>query len=585
MIACVVVLAACTTNGGTEVPVLWLGTQPDGSLASGVLPVSVAVTQAGSGPLAVDLSGLERTGEAWHAAAWSAAAVGVLLTARLPEGVTVSMGVDESIDGPSGGAAMAVGVLAQLESVTLLPGTTVTGTVQPSGAIGPVGGIPEKVRAAAAHGISTVLIPAGQRVAGDPRTSSDVDTVALGLSLGVDVVEVSSLATALSLMSGGAVDWSTSAPLGMSASVTAFLSAETDRTLARLRQVALHPSPTLALDSERRRVQSGIDSASARVPVLTAAGDVATAYARATLAEREAAAWNAEAQAVAAARLDLEPAREKVVAQCGAVAESAAAALMAAASTETPRVEQAVALPDALTWAVDAEASATRARQDAAGSSSPLEIGMAAADAARAGYAVTRYLPTALGVLARTGNRATPPGIDTQLDGYTALLVQSGEAVTAALALAGPASGDEPALAGYLYGGWSLGSAPPLTGAAARSLAAAMAWYVSTATIAAEAEATSALPARLGTRRSITRPDLFATQVAVADEQLVHLGSGIVADGLDPSYLAWGGAWGRAAATAPDSTSAPDDLRIEGLQYQWYATIQAAALRAITRSQ
>ena len=40
---------------------------------------------------------------------------------------------------------------------------TMTGTINPDGTVGPVGGIPQKVEGAADEGIKTVLIPAGQR--------------------------------------------------------------------------------------------------------------------------------------------------------------------------------------------------------------------------------------------------------------------------------------------------------------------------------------------------------------------------------------------------------------------------------------
>ena len=46
-------------------------------------------------------------------------------------------------------------------------GIALTGTIEPEGQIGPVGSIPDKIRAAAREGYRTVLVPSGQ--IHDPR--------------------------------------------------------------------------------------------------------------------------------------------------------------------------------------------------------------------------------------------------------------------------------------------------------------------------------------------------------------------------------------------------------------------------------
>ena len=40
---------------------------------------------------------------------------------------------------------------------------TMTGTINPDGTVGPVGGIPEKIAGTAKAGYKRILIPAGQR--------------------------------------------------------------------------------------------------------------------------------------------------------------------------------------------------------------------------------------------------------------------------------------------------------------------------------------------------------------------------------------------------------------------------------------
>lgn len=62
-------------------------------------------------------------------------------------------------DGPSAGAAMAVGFIAVLKGDTIQRGVALTGTIEPNGRIGPVGAIPDKIRAAAREGYRMVLIP------------------------------------------------------------------------------------------------------------------------------------------------------------------------------------------------------------------------------------------------------------------------------------------------------------------------------------------------------------------------------------------------------------------------------------------
>jgi len=65
-------------------------------------------------------------------------------------------------DGPSAGAAMAVGFIALFKGDQIKRGVAMTGTLENDGRIGFVGGIPDKIRAAKREGYHTVLIPAGQ---------------------------------------------------------------------------------------------------------------------------------------------------------------------------------------------------------------------------------------------------------------------------------------------------------------------------------------------------------------------------------------------------------------------------------------
>src|SRR5437667_2900696 len=100
------------------------------------------------------------------------------------------------IDGPSVGAALAVAMVAAERGAAILEGIAMTGAIDAGGQVLPVGEIPEKVRAGAAAGFSTILIPSGQ------TRTRDWDLRALSESLGVTLIEVAALKDAYSRMTG-----------------------------------------------------------------------------------------------------------------------------------------------------------------------------------------------------------------------------------------------------------------------------------------------------------------------------------------------------------------------------------------------
>ena len=98
--------------------------------------------------------------------------------------------------GPSASAAIAVAMIAALRHDGILPGVVMTGAVDPSGRILPVGALPEKIQAAAAGHFSTVLIPQGQ------TKTREWDLRPLAEDLRVMIVEVSTLREAYESMTG-----------------------------------------------------------------------------------------------------------------------------------------------------------------------------------------------------------------------------------------------------------------------------------------------------------------------------------------------------------------------------------------------
>ncbi len=101
------------------------------------------------------------------------------------------------VGGPSAGSAAAVLAAALIADLELRNDTAITGTINSGGVIGPVGGVKDKIGAAASAGLKRVLIPRGTRQFNDSKTNKTIDLVEYGKNLSVDVIEVSTLLEAL----------------------------------------------------------------------------------------------------------------------------------------------------------------------------------------------------------------------------------------------------------------------------------------------------------------------------------------------------------------------------------------------------
>ncbi len=115
------------------------------------------------------------------------------------------------VGGPSAGGVMTVATICALKNLTPRKDVFMTGMIYPDGYIGPVGGIPYKLEAAAKAGAKVFLIPEGQRIVYVTKTvevrkgpfvfirqtTEPVDVVEMGKKLGVKVVEVETVEQAL----------------------------------------------------------------------------------------------------------------------------------------------------------------------------------------------------------------------------------------------------------------------------------------------------------------------------------------------------------------------------------------------------
>ena len=116
------------------------------------------------------------------------------------------------IEGPSAGASLTVATIAALENKSLNQSVMMTGTINPDGTIGAVGGIAEKAKAAKDVGAVLFLVPEGQGTVKSYNHVEDCQkigsmtycttkykkvTVDISKSVGIEVKEVSTVEEAL----------------------------------------------------------------------------------------------------------------------------------------------------------------------------------------------------------------------------------------------------------------------------------------------------------------------------------------------------------------------------------------------------
>jgi uncharacterized protein len=145
---------------------------------------------------------VEGTGQQWQSSGWIAVLFASMLEGINPTDYEFSFSSGGWIDGPSAGGLMTVGVLAALRNEKVREDATMTGTINPDGTIGPVGGIPHKLDGAAKAGKKLVLVPIGQRYDYDTNQEKLVDLVEAGQKLGVEVREVGTVFDAYEALTG-----------------------------------------------------------------------------------------------------------------------------------------------------------------------------------------------------------------------------------------------------------------------------------------------------------------------------------------------------------------------------------------------
>lgn len=218
---CVLFLFLATVNsvyaldGGVSVPLVADRSTEDGE--EGVLLSAQVIVTNGTGHVFVDTNPytqVDLQGSARLAAMVASDVLGVDQTAYdFYYIIDISSPI---IGGPSAGGALTVATIAAINNWTLKPGVVMTGMINPDESIGPVGGIPFKIEAAAAKNATLFLIPEGQSNVTVRKTvirtkgafiiteekEETVNVVELGKKLNVSVKEVATIQDVVSAFTG-----------------------------------------------------------------------------------------------------------------------------------------------------------------------------------------------------------------------------------------------------------------------------------------------------------------------------------------------------------------------------------------------
>jgi hypothetical protein len=219
--------------------------------SAGSTAVSASTTAGAAVPVQVDGADDSLAGARWRAGAWSAALVASTALGKDLADVALSATPAGPVEGTAS-ALVAAGFVAVMLGDSLDPAATLTGAIEPDGAIGPVAGLPEQVAAAIAQGKTRIGIPVGMRVARAAANGQEVDVARLAHERHADVVEVGDVDDAYQLLTGHQLP----APVPVAAAAMALDRAALDRLDARYgvwqRKLAEEWAPLLQLEQAGR---------------------------------------------------------------------------------------------------------------------------------------------------------------------------------------------------------------------------------------------------------------------------------------------------------------------------------------------
>jgi hypothetical protein len=208
-----VILGTDDKNGSTVIPLppaqskaavdaMFVKMSPP--ITGGMTPVKLATAPNPDGSVQVGIyqESAGSTGPQWRAGVWMSAVVAATTLDKDLTDFTFSASSGGYIDGASASGLMAGGFLAAMTGAPLVPTATMTGTINPDGTIGPVGGIPERFLGAIERGKKRLGYPIGMRMAKSEATGELVDLVALARQHGAEAVEIADVHEAYKLLTG-----------------------------------------------------------------------------------------------------------------------------------------------------------------------------------------------------------------------------------------------------------------------------------------------------------------------------------------------------------------------------------------------
>ncbi len=135
-------------------------------------------------------------GESLRASIWMAAMTAALDRRDNLAGARISIQLPGLVDGGSAGGVVCVAIMSALEGKDLPTDFAMTGAIMPDGTIGSVGGIAQKMHAAAAGGAKRILVPAYLRFEKDQTSGDEIDLKRLAATLNLQFVSVENVAQA-----------------------------------------------------------------------------------------------------------------------------------------------------------------------------------------------------------------------------------------------------------------------------------------------------------------------------------------------------------------------------------------------------
>ena len=191
--------ASQETTISYEVPCLTVrGDETHGQIS--YLPMSFTRTETDK-PLRIMIADdtPDGSGQEIRSSVWLAAVTAAMLRNDTMHGVTISLEFSGNIDGPSAGGVTCLAILSALDGLDLPKDFAMTGTILPDGTIGVVGGVPEKMRAAAKSGVKRIFIPAFLRIFKNAK-GEDVDLNRLADELKVELHRVENISEAYAIL-------------------------------------------------------------------------------------------------------------------------------------------------------------------------------------------------------------------------------------------------------------------------------------------------------------------------------------------------------------------------------------------------